>query len=164
MPPTKVADLDDEAWRRTIDINLSGLFLCLKHELHAMQEQEGGGAIVNIASAGVLKVAAPQPDYIASKSGVVGITRSAAADCGKAGVHVNAVLPGPTATPMLMAGFDARTRSVTRGVAVLGRGRLHHHVASRSPRTRVITWSDGPIRRPGRSAARSCKTCAYRNF
>ncbi|MFH5824661.1 SDR family NAD(P)-dependent oxidoreductase [Georgenia sp. AZ-5] len=120
----KVADLEDDAWQRTIDVNLSGVFLCLKYQLRAMQEQGGGGAIVNMASAGVLKVSAPQPDYIASKSGVVGITRSAAADYGKAGVRVNAVLPGPVATPMLMAGFNARNRSLDEMGAKFPLGRI----------------------------------------
>jgi NAD(P)-dependent dehydrogenase (short-subunit alcohol dehydrogenase family) len=105
-----IADLGDDEWDRTVELNLTGVYRCMKREIAAMTAR--GGAIVNVASASVLKISAPNPDYVATKSGVVGLTRSAAAAYGKNGIRVNAVLPGPTMTPMLMSGFNAASRSL----------------------------------------------------
>lgn len=90
-----------EEWRRMLDVNLTGAFLCMKHEV-AHMVAHGGGAIVNTASgAGV--VGFPNViDYVAAKHGVVGLTRAAAIDYATRGVRVNTVLPGGVETPMLI--------------------------------------------------------------
>ena len=76
------------------------MFLCLKYQILAMKET-GGGAIVNTSS-GLGQVAIPDAaEYIASKHGVVGLTRAAAIDCRKLGIRVNAILPGIVNTPMI---------------------------------------------------------------
>ena len=95
-----VADYSLDDWNRTIALNLTGVFLCLKHEIPAMIES-GGGAIVNMSSGAGLVGFPGLPAYVASKHGVIGLTRAAALEYVGAGVRVNAVCPGSTRTPML---------------------------------------------------------------
>ena len=94
-------DLSEAEWDKVLDVNLKGVFFCMKHETLAMRKT-GGGAIVNTSSANGLVGAPNSADYIASKHGVVGITRGAACDAAVTGVRVNAVLPGMIKTPMVM--------------------------------------------------------------
>ncbi len=95
-----IADCTRENWDRVIGINLTGVFLGLKYQIPQMQKQ-GGGAIVNIAS--TMGVVAHQnvPAYVASKHGVVGLTKSAALGYVKEKIRVNAVCPGNTRTAIL---------------------------------------------------------------
>lgn len=94
-----LADFGEEDWERVQDINLKGVWLCLKHELPVMVRQ-GQGSIVNLASvAGLVGVALFGP-YVASKHGVVGLTRTAALEYGRMGVRVNAVCPSAIRTEM----------------------------------------------------------------
>lgn len=87
-------------WDSVIRIDLTAVFLCIKHQVRAML-QTGGGAIVNTAS-GLGQIAIPNAaEYVAAKHGVIGITRAAAADYGARGIRVNAILPGIVRTPMI---------------------------------------------------------------
>jgi NAD(P)-dependent dehydrogenase (short-subunit alcohol dehydrogenase family) len=99
-PSAPTADYTLEQWNAVIALNLTGVFLCLKHEIPHMVKQ-GGGAIVNTSSGAGLIGFAGLPGYVASKHGVIGLTRAAALEYVKAGVRVNAVCPGSTRTPML---------------------------------------------------------------
>jgi len=90
------ADSTREEWDRVIGINLRGVWSCMKHELRHM-ERQGSGAIVNNASVGALTGNPGIGSYIASKHGVVGLTRTAALEYIKHGIRVNAVNPGPIA-------------------------------------------------------------------
>ncbi len=100
VPGIPLADISEETYDRIVDVNMKGVFLCLKHEIPVMVAQ-GGGAIVNTASVGGHVAAAGIGAYIGSKHGVVGLTRVAAVEYASKGVRINCVSPAATATPML---------------------------------------------------------------
>lgn len=102
IPYGPLTELTEELWDKVMNVNLKGVFLCLKHELLQMRKQ-GKGAIVNNASIGGLKMAPNFGAYGPSKAGVVALTKLAAMENAKAGVRVNVVCPGPTLGTDLMA-------------------------------------------------------------
>jgi NAD(P)-dependent dehydrogenase (short-subunit alcohol dehydrogenase family) len=94
-----LTECSEEQWDRILAVNLKGIFLCMKYEIPAMR-QAGGGAIVNNASVVGLSGSRGTPAYVASKHGIVGLTRAAARDHAGEGIRVNAVCPGTIYTPM----------------------------------------------------------------
>lgn len=100
------AEIDEDSWRQVIDVNLTGVWQCMRHEIRQMQTQKTGGAIVN-ASSIMGKVGFENaPGYTAAKHGVLGLTKTAALENSTESIRVNAVCPGFVETPMLQETRD----------------------------------------------------------
>lgn len=133
------AESTREDWDRVIGINLGGVWSCMKHELRQM-ERQGSGAIVNNASVGALTGNPGIASYIASKHGVIGLTRTAALESIKKGIRVNAVNPGLIDTQIghgVFKGGDDEYAQAARGVPI-GRAGRPEEIAS------VVLWLCSP--------------------
>ena len=118
-----LADLAEDDWDRMLNVNLTSVFLCMKHEINAMMAGEGG-AIVNIASTNSYRPQPHQSAYTASKFGVLGLTKSAAVDYAPRGIRINAICPGSIDTPMLRGAIAKRGRDpeeVANRLSLIGR-------------------------------------------
>ena len=117
-----ITEQPEEDWDRTIDINLKGVWLCLKYELLQMLKQGSGGAIVNMASVAGLIGAAGAATYCASKHGVIGLTKAAALENARSGIRINAVCPAVIETPMAERAFaDPALNKFMLGLHPIGR-------------------------------------------
>jgi NAD(P)-dependent dehydrogenase (short-subunit alcohol dehydrogenase family) len=111
----RLTDSDDETWFRTVQINLNAVYLGMKHQIPAILDS-GGGAVVNTSSYAGLVAVPFASAYVASKHGVIGLTKAAAVEFGKKGVRVNAVCPGSARTKMnieRVAGNPAIEKAMT---------------------------------------------------
>lgn len=93
-------NLTEEQWDTTLDVNLKGIWLCMKYQIPVMMEN-GGGVIVNTSSTAGGRAFPGMGAYVASKHGLHGLTKTAALEYAEAGIRVNVVMPGPIATPMM---------------------------------------------------------------
>lgn len=115
-----VVDLSEDGWRRVVDVNLTGAFLCCKAVLPQMLAQQRG-KIVNVASVAGKRISFnASASYTAAKAGLLGFTRHLAYEVAAEGINVNAICPGPTLTPLLEGlasseSLRARERTVPRG-------------------------------------------------
>jgi NAD(P)-dependent dehydrogenase (short-subunit alcohol dehydrogenase family) len=100
-----LTELRREDWDRALAVTLTGVWLCLKHEIPALLAS-GGGAIVNVASVSGLRGEATQAAYSAAKGGVLALTKSAAAEWAQRGIRVNAICPGGIRTEAIEAYFQ----------------------------------------------------------
>jgi len=114
--------LELDIWQRTLDVNLTGVFLTAKHGVRALLRSGGGALVCTGSAAGAYGIAAALDAYSASKAGVHGLVRVLAAGYARDGIRVNAVLPGLTRTPMndWWLGDPARVAEAVRAVP-LGR-------------------------------------------
>lgn len=95
-----ITDLAEDDWDRVLDINLKGIFLCMKYEAKAILASGHGGAIVNVGSVNSFLGFPTGSAYVASKHGMVGLTTSVSAELAPHGIRVNIVCPGFVDTPM----------------------------------------------------------------
>ena len=116
------ADCAEANWDRTIAINLKGVWLCMRSEIPQMLQQ-GGGAIVNTSSVAGLVGFPTLPAYVATKHGVVGLTRTAALEYAEQGIRVNAVCPGVIQTAMIdrIVNRDAEAEAQFTALEPVGR-------------------------------------------
>ena len=127
---TTTDEYDDAVWDRTLAINLSAVMYCMREEAAVMLPQ-GKGAIVNTASMMGLVANGMQPAYVASKHGVVGLTRHGALRWATAGIRVNAVCPGVIETPMTAPiANDPKMRPVLEKMTPMGRMGRAEEIAS----------------------------------
>ncbi|MFD1514537.1 SDR family NAD(P)-dependent oxidoreductase [Halomarina rubra] len=117
-----LAQQSADNWGLVLDINLTGIFLAMKHEVAAMVER-GGGTIVNTSSIAGLSGDGTAP-YVASKHGVVGLTRQAAVEYGGEGIRVNAVCPGVVRTPMVERSLEEHPEAIDQITAEQPLGRM----------------------------------------
>jgi 3-oxoacyl-[acyl-carrier protein] reductase len=97
----RLVKMDLEQWQRVIDVNLKGVFLCSQAAARVMETQNSGGVILNAASIVALYGNFGQTNYVATKAGVIGMTKTWARELGRKNVRVNAVAPGFIATEMI---------------------------------------------------------------
>jgi NAD(P)-dependent dehydrogenase (short-subunit alcohol dehydrogenase family) len=129
-----LGEYTEEDWDIVMAINLKSVFLCMKYELPHLIKQ--GGAIVNTSSGAGLIGFPGLPAYVASKHGVVGLTKSAALEYASAGVRINAICPGSTRTAMLegyMGGDPAMEKAMASSTPL-------HRLATPEEMAAAVVW------------------------
>ncbi|MFC4671000.1 SDR family NAD(P)-dependent oxidoreductase [Seohaeicola nanhaiensis] len=124
----RAGDLEEDSWRRMLDVNLTGVWLCMKHEIAVMAR---GAAIVNMASIAGLIGLPRAAHYTAAKHGVVGLTKAAAIDYADLGIRINAICPGFVETP-LTATSKAEKRAASVAKTPIGRYATAEEIAAQA--------------------------------
>jgi len=132
---TNAVDCTEDEFDQVVRLNLKSVWLCMKHEIPAMIAS-GGGAIVNTASEAARHPSPHMVTYVTTKAGVVGMTRSVAVDFARQGIRANALLPGPTETPMLMRG----TQGLDRSLAAFGERLPMGRIGQPHEQADVVIW------------------------
>ena len=130
FPRVPFLDLTDEDWDAVHDVNLKGTFRCTQAAAKAMIRSGNGGSIVNLASAAAFRSSPNGAHYVASKAGVVGLTRAAALDLAPHRIRVNAIAPGLTDTAQPRYGMSEEELSAAGTRIPLGRIATADDVAS----------------------------------
>jgi len=113
-----------DAWERVLRVNTTSVYLCCKHVIPHMRRQ-GGGSIINTASfVALMGAATSQIAYTASKGGVLAMTRELGVQFAREGIRVNALCPGPVATPLLLELFAADPERAARRLVHVPMGRF----------------------------------------
>jgi NAD(P)-dependent dehydrogenase (short-subunit alcohol dehydrogenase family) len=122
-PDSNMEDIDYESWSRTLDVNLSGTFLCSQHAIRLLKQAGTGGSIVNISSNVGLMGLLRRAPYVASKWGLVGLTRAMSLELGPFGIRVNAICPGDVEGDRLerVICMEAESRGVSRDQVIAER-------------------------------------------
>jgi NAD(P)-dependent dehydrogenase (short-subunit alcohol dehydrogenase family) len=119
-----VLDTGLDAWRRVQEVNLTSVFLCCKHGIPHLLDA-GGGSVINTASfVATMGAATSQISYTASKGGVLALSRELGVQFARQGVRVNALCPGPVATPLLMDLFAKDPEQAARRLVHIPVGRF----------------------------------------
>lgn len=113
-------DYSIEGWRKVIDINLNGVFYCMRYQIPQMIKQ-GGGAIVNMASILGAVGFATASAYVAAKHGVLGLTKAAALEYASQGIRINSVGPAFIKTPLITDSMDEQTQAHIAALHAFGR-------------------------------------------
>ncbi|MFC1992986.1 SDR family oxidoreductase [Chloroflexota bacterium] len=113
-----IVDIPEDDWDRIININLKGVWLCMKYEIPQMMKK-GKGAIVNTASMLGLIGNPRRSEYMASKHGVIGLTKGAALEYANAGIRVNAICPAVIASPMNVRFFANNPEAMEKLIALI---------------------------------------------
>ncbi|HEV8296322.1 MAG TPA: glucose 1-dehydrogenase [Acidimicrobiales bacterium] len=116
-------ELDIDAWNRMIAVNLTSVFVCMKHEIRQMLDH-GGGAIVNTSSGAGIVAAPGMPHYTAAKHGVLGLTKSAASEYNDRSIRVNALCPGMVDTAMIQGWFETNPELASAVLKTMPGGKL----------------------------------------
>lgn len=107
----KVGEMSEQVWLQVININLNGVFNCMRHELAQMSKQKSG-VIVNMASILGKVGFAMSSHYVAAKHGIIGLTQAAAMEYGNEGIRINAICPGFIDTPLLAKGGISENKEI----------------------------------------------------
>jgi NAD(P)-dependent dehydrogenase (short-subunit alcohol dehydrogenase family) len=142
------ADYSIEGWHKVLDINLNGVFYCMKYQIPHMLKS-GGGSIVNMSSILGKVSFANSPAYVASKHGLNGLTKNAAVEYGTQGIRVNSIGPAFIKTPLLHA-LDDDTLNMLSALHPIGRIGMPEEVAELvvwlcSPKSSFVTGSYFPV-------------------
>ncbi len=112
-PGGSIVDIEIDLWKKILDVNLNGPFLCMKAAIPEMIKQ-GKGSIVNIASLAAVRCLPSMPAYCASKGGLVQLALQAALEYGPKGIRSNVVAPGATKTDMLVNAMAGLSKAINR--------------------------------------------------
>ncbi|WP_036633623.1 SDR family NAD(P)-dependent oxidoreductase, partial [Paenibacillus massiliensis] len=139
-PLNDTADITEEEYDKVMDVNLRGVWLCMKHELRQLRKQGTEGAIVNCSSLGGLVGIGGRSAYHATKHGVLGFTKSSALEYAAKGIRINAVCPGIIETPMVETMLTTQSDAMQELMKAVPIGRLAkaEEVAS------VVLWLCSP--------------------